>query len=144
METEPAAPPEVQAALREVMDFARALAVTRLQELDDPAADVAPFGVVRTDTGLTPVALDDVRGHLGNPDGMGRVAGSLLAQFDADAFAIAARWYASPDGSPDHPQAREVVRVIVGHSDGLSGAVFAEIDRRPEGPRLASVWETVA
>jgi hypothetical protein len=144
METEPAAPPDVQAALREVMDLARALAVSRLEELDDPAADVAPFAVVRTADGLTPVTLDDVRGHLGNPDGMGRVAASLLAQFDADAFAIAARWYASPDGSPEHPQAREVVRVIIGHSDGLSGAVFAELERRPEGPRLASVWETVA
>ncbi|MCX6385029.1 MAG: hypothetical protein NTV40_00070 [Solirubrobacterales bacterium] len=143
-EIEPAAPAEVQEALRDVMELARGLAVSRLEELDDPAAEITPFGVVRTESGLVPVLLDEVAEQLGNPDGMGRVAASLLGRYEADAFAIAARWYSSPDGSPDHPQAREVMRVIVGHSDGLSGAIFAEIDRRPEGPRLSAVWEAVA
>ena len=49
-------------------------------------------------------------------EGLNRVAGSLLARFGADCFAIVTRWFASPDGNPEHPQSLEVVRVIVGHA----------------------------
>jgi hypothetical protein len=135
---------EDQAALESVLDAARGLAADRLGELDAADAPIAPFAVVRSARGLTPVLLDDVAEHLATPEGTSRVAGSLLHQFDADAFALATPWHASPDGRPDHPQAREVLRIIVGHVSGRSGAVYAEIERRPEGPRLAPVWETIA
>jgi hypothetical protein len=73
---------------------------------------------------------------------MGRVAGTLLKRPGAEAFAIAATATASPDGSPAHPQAREVIRVIVGHAEGMSGATWCELRRGPEGPRLTGLWET--
>jgi hypothetical protein len=58
------------------------------------------------------------------------------------AFAIAVATFASPDGSPEHPQAREVVRVIVGHADGTNGATWCELRRGADGPRLTGLWET--
>ncbi len=135
---------EVQSALAEVLDAARSLAIARVGGLDDAGAPVAPFAVVRTPAGLRPVLLDDVAAHLATPAGVNRVAGSLLHQFEADAFALAAPSHASPDGRPEHPQAREVLRIIVGHVSGVSGAAYAEIDRGPGGVRLGPVWETIA
>jgi hypothetical protein len=60
----------------------------------------------------------------------------------AEAFAIAALASASPDGGAEHPQAREVVRVIVGHADGTSGSTWCELRRGADGPRLTGFWET--
>lgn len=138
---EPPIPPDVSTLLRTVVDFTRALAETRTAELEGMDADIEPFAAIHTDDGLTPVVLTDVREHLNTAEGLGRVASSLMARYRADAFAIANRWYASPTGDPQHPQAREVVRVIAGHASGASGAVFSEVVRGPTGPRLAGVWE---
>ncbi|MBW3551232.1 MAG: hypothetical protein KY442_10595 [Proteobacteria bacterium] len=85
---------------------------------------------------------DTLAEHLADAAGTGRVASTLLQRYGADAFAIAATATASPDGSPEHPQAREVVRVIVGHADGTSGATWCELRRGSEGPRLTGLWET--
>ena len=70
------------------------------------------------------------------------MARTLLDRYAAAAFAIAARGIASPDGSPEHPQAREVVRVIVGLPDGTSGSTWCELRRGADGPRLSGLWET--
>ncbi len=140
----PVRPSSDASALETVLDAARSLAAERVGALRAPDAEIEPFAVVHTARGLVPVLLGDVAEHLATLDGTNRVAGSLLHQFDADAFALATLWHASPDGTAEHPQAREVLRIIVGHVSGSSTAVFAEIERRPEGPRLAPVWETIA
>lgn len=134
-------PDETQATVRRTLDFARALAETRTADLRGADADIEPFAVVHdAEHGLRPVLLADVREHLNTPEGLNRVAGSLLARFGADCFAIVTRWFASPDGNPEHPQSREVVRVIVGHASGASGALYTDVTRTDEGPRLAGVW----
>ena len=140
----PVRPSSDASALGTVLDAARSLAAERVGGLRAPDAEIEPFAVVHTARGLVPVLLGDVAEHLATLDGTNRVAGSLLHQFDADAFALATLWHASPDGTAERPQAREVLRIIVGHVSGSSTAVFAEIERRPEGPRLAPVWETIA
>lgn len=134
-------PPEISRRLGEVFDFARALAQARLEELDAPDAEIEPFGVAAVGEELKVVLLDDVRGHLATPHGMGRVAGTILQRYGADTFAIAATHHASPDGSAEHPQAREVMRVVVGHANGMSGAMYAAVERGTQGPRLGQVWE---
>ncbi len=129
--------PAVKALLTETLDVARATAEARTER-----SDLEPFALVHVDDDLRMVLLGDVAGALEDATGTGRVARTLLDRYGADAFAIAARGVASPDGSPEHPQAREVVRVIVGHADGTSGATWCELRRAKDGPRLTGLWET--
>jgi hypothetical protein len=129
--------PAMQALLAETLDVARATAEARVE-----AGDLEPFALVHADADLRLVLLGDVAEHLADPAGTGRVAATLLERYGAEAFAIAAGATASPDGSAEHPQAREVVRVIVGHADGTSGATWCELRRGAEGPRLSGLWET--
>jgi len=132
-----------RARLRELVDFARALAEARVSELESEDAEMEPFAVVDRDGGeLTPVLLGDVASALDTTEGLGRVASTLLSRYDATTFAVASRWWASPDGDPSHPQAREVVRVVVGHREGAAGMTFTEIHRGDGGVRLAGIWET--
>lgn len=129
--------PLARAVLAETLDVARAAAEGRVQR-----GDLEPFALVHAEADLRLVLLGDVAEALGYADGTGRVAATLLRRYDAAAFAIAALGFASPDGSPEHPQAREVVRIIVGHADGASGATWCELRRGPDGPRLTGLWET--
>lgn len=129
--------PAVQGLLGETLDVARATAEGRAER-----GDLEPFALVHAGGDLELVLLGDVAAHLEDAAGTGRVASTLLQRYGADAFAIAATGTASPDGSPEHPQAREVVRVIVGHADGTSGATWCELRRGPEGARLTGLWET--
>lgn len=132
-----------RARLHELVDFARALAEARVSELKSEDAAIEPFAVVDRDGGeLTPVLLGDVAETLETPDGMNRVAGTLLSRYRATTFAIASRWWASPDGSPSSPQSREVVRVVVGHREGGAGMTYTGIQRGDGGVRLAGIWET--
>jgi len=62
----------------------------------------------------------------------------------AESFAIASRAWASPTGTAEHPQAREVLRIIVGHASGLGGALFAGIERGGRRVRLSPIWQTNA
>lgn len=139
---EPDVPPEVRQRLRDVMDFTRDMARVRLEALTRPDARIEPFGAILTDEELRGVVLDDVAEHLTTPEGTSRVAASLVERFGARAFAVATAAWSSPDGSPEHPQRREVVRVVVGDESGLTGALFGEVQRRAEGPRLTGIWET--
>ena len=129
--------PAVRALLAETLDVARATAEGRTEK-----GDLEPFALVHAAGDLQLVLLGDVAHHLADPGGAGRVASTLLQRYSADAFAIAATATAAPDGSPEHPQARVVVRVFVGHADGTSGATWCELRRGPEGPRLTGLWET--
>ena len=129
--------PAARTLLAEILDVARATAEGRTER-----GDLEPFALVHAGGDLQLVLLGDVAGALGDPDGTGRVAGTLLRRYGAEAFAIAALATASPDGSPAHPQAREVVRVIVGLPDGTSGASWCELRRTADGPRLTGLWET--
>jgi len=129
--------PAIRELLAEILDVARATAEGRADR-----GDVEPFALVHTQGDLQLVLLGDVADSLADAQGTGRVAGTLLQRYDAQAFAIAALSTASPDGAPGHPQAREVVRVIVGHKDGTSGATWCEVRRTPAGPRLTGLWET--
>lgn len=129
--------PSAQALLAETLDVARATAHGRVE-----LGDLEPFALVHADEDLKLVLLGDVSDALASADGTGRVAATLLRRYGASAFAIAALSLASPDGSPEHPQAREVIRVIVGHADGTSGATWCELRRGPDGPRLTGLWET--
>ncbi|MDP9385109.1 MAG: hypothetical protein M3P50_07735 [Actinomycetota bacterium] len=129
--------PAVQALLGETLDVARATAEGRAE-----TGDLEPFALVHAGGDLRLVLLGDVAEHLADASGTGRIASTLLQRYGADAFAIAATATASPDGSPEHPQAREVVRVIVGHADGTSGATWCELRRTADGPRLTGLWET--
>lgn len=129
--------PSARTILAETLDVARATAEGRVKH-----GDLEPFALVHAANDLRLVLLGDVAEALHRPDGTGRVATTLLRRYDATAFAIAAPGVASPDGSPEHPQAREVVRVIVGHADGTSGATWCELRRGREGPRLTGFWET--
>jgi hypothetical protein len=125
----------VRALLAETLDVARATAEGRTE-----AGDAEPFALVHAGGDLRLVLLGDVADALRDAAGTGRVAATLLQRYGADAFAIAARAVASPDGSPEHPQAREVMRVIVGHADGTSGSTWCEM----RGGKLAGLWETAA
>ncbi len=125
----------VRALLAETLDVARATAEGRAK-----AGDLEPFALVHADGDLRLVLLGDVAHALADPAGTGRVAATLLQRYGADAFAIAAPATASPDGSPEHPQAREVMRVIVGHADGTSGSAWCELS----GGRLSGLWETAS
>ena len=129
--------PAVKALLAEILDVARATAEGRADR-----GDLEPFALVHTTGDLELVLLGDVADALSDATGTGRVAGTLLQRYGAEAFAIAAVATASPDGTPEHPQAREVVRVIVGHKDGTSGATWCEVRQTPAGPRLTGLWET--
>lgn len=129
--------PGVKTLLAETLDVARATAEARTER-----ADLEPFALVHVEEDLRMVLLGDVADSLEDATGTGRVARTLLDRYAADAFAIAARGIASPDGTPEHPQAREVVRVIVGHADGTSGATWCELRRGKDGPRLTGLWET--
>jgi len=129
--------PVARTLLAETLDVARGTAEGRVK-----AGDLEPFALVHADGELRLVLLGDVAETLVDAAGTGRVANTLLQRYAADAFAIVARATASPDGSPDHPQARDVVRIIVGHADGTSGATWCELRRTPEGPRLTGLWET--
>jgi len=129
--------PAAKALLADTLDVARATAEGRTER-----GDLEPFALVHAGGDLQLVLLGDVAEHLADPGGTGRIASTLLGRYGADAFAIAALTTASPDGSPEHPQAREVVRVIVGHADGTSGATWCELRRGPDGPRLTGLWET--
>lgn len=129
--------PAAKALLAETLDVARATAEGRTER-----GDLEPFALVHAGGDLRLVLLGDVAEALEDAAGTGRVARTLLDRYAADAFAIAARGVASPDGSPEHPQAREVVRVIVGHADGTSGATWCELRRGKDGPRLTGLWET--
>lgn len=129
--------PAVQAVLAETLDVARATAEARAEH-----GDLEPFALVHQAGDLQLVLLGDVAGHLADPVGTGRVATTLLQRPGAEAFAIAVLTTASPDGGPEHPQAREVVRVIVGHADGTSGATWCELRRGADGARLTGFWET--
>jgi hypothetical protein len=132
-----------RARLRELVDFARALAEARVSELDSADAEIEPFAVVdRGGDELLPVLLGDVADSLETPDGLNRVAGTLLARYESPMFAIASRWWASPDGSPSSPQSREVVRVVVGHREGGAGMTYTGVERADGGVRLAGIWET--
>ena len=131
--------PAVQTVLKETLDLARATAEARAEH-----GDLEPFALVHAAGDLQLVLLGDVAHHLDAPAGTGRVAATLLQRYDAEAFAIAALAAASPDGAAEHPQAREVVRVIVGHADGTSGSTWCELRRGPEGHRLTGLWETAA
>ena len=129
--------PSTRALLTETLDVARATAEGRVER-----GNLEPFALVHAEGDLQLVLLGDVAEALDHADGTGRVAATLLRRYDAAAFAIAVATFASPDGSPEHPQAREVVRIIVGHSDGASGATWCELRRRADGPRLTGLWET--
>ena len=129
--------PGVKTLLAETLDVARATAVARTER-----GDSEPFALVHVEDDLRMILLGDVADALGDATGTGRVARTLLDRYAADAFAIAARGIASPDGTAEHPQAREVVRVIVGHADGTSGATWCELRRGKDGPRLTGLWET--
>lgn len=129
--------PSAQALLTETLDVARATAEGRIER-----GDLEPFALVHTRGDLQLVLLGDVEEALRDASGTGRVAATLLRRYDAGAFAIAVLTLASPDGSREHPQSREVVRVIVGHADGTSGAAWCELRRGPDGPRLTGLWET--
>jgi len=126
-----------RAVLAETLDVARATAEGRVEQ-----GDLEPFALVHAKGDLQLVLLGDVAGALSHADGTGRVAAALLRRYDAAGFAIAVATVASPDGSPEHPQAREVVRIIVGHADGTSGATWCELRRSAGGPRLSGLWET--
>ncbi len=130
--------------MRTVLDAARALAHERVDALEDPEAAIAPFAVVDVAGETKVVLLEDVAEHLVSPEGVNRVAATLLGRYDAESFAIASRAWASPSGGADHPQAREVLRVIVGHASGLGGALFAGVERGPTGVRLSPIWQTNA
>ena len=123
----------VRALLSETLDVARGTAEARTER-----GDREPFALVHTGGDLKLVLLGDVAHALADPAGTGRVAATLLQRYEADAFAIAAPATASPDGSPEHPQAREVMRVIVGHADGTSGSTWCEL----RGGKLTGLWET--
>ena len=125
--------PGVRALLAETLDVARATAEGRAK-----AGDLEPFALVHAGGDLRLVLLGDVAHALADPQGTGRVATTLLQRYGADAFAIAAVATASPDGSPEHPQARQVMRVIVGHADGTSGSAWCEV----QNGRLTGMWET--
>jgi len=130
--------------MRTVLDAARALARERVDALDDPEAAIAPFAVVDAAGGTKVVLLADVAEHLASPEGVNRVAATLLGRYGAESFAIASGAWASPSGASEHPQAREVLRVIVGHASGLGGALFAGVERGVNGVRLSPVWQTNA
>lgn len=123
--------------MSETLDVARATAGGRVER-----GDLEPFALVHAGGDLRLVLLGEVSEALGYADGTGRVAATLLRRYDAVAFAIAAAGFASPDGSPEHPQAREVIRIIVGHADGTSGATWCELRSGPDGKRLTGLWET--
>ena len=125
--------PAQKALLTETLDVARATAEGRAER-----ADLEPFALVHTEGDLRLILLGDVAEALEDAAGTGRVARTLLDRYGAAAFAIAARGVASPDGSPEHPQAREVVRVIVGLPDGTSGSTWCEL----RNGRLSGMWET--
>jgi len=125
--------PAAKALLTETLDVARATAEGRLEH-----GDAEPFALVHVDDDLRIILLGDVAHALADATGTGRVARTLLDRYDAAAFAIAAQGLASPDGSPEHPQAREVVRVIVGLPDGTSGSTWCEL----RAGRLTGLWET--
>lgn len=129
--------PDAKALLAETLDVARATAEGRAEH-----GDLEPFALVHANGNLQLVLLGDVAEALEDAAGTGRVATTLLSRYGADAFAIAARAVAAPDGTPEHPQAREVVRVIVGLPDGTSGATWCELRRTADGPRLTGLWET--
>jgi len=129
--------PAAQALLAELLDVARATAEARAER-----GDLEPFALVHAGGEEQLILLSDVAEHLTDATGTGRVATTLIARYDAEVFAIAALATASPDGAPEHPQAREVVRVIVGHRDGASGATWCELRRTVDGPRLTGLWET--
>lgn len=133
--------PSVEALLREALDVARATAEARTE-----AGQLEPFALVASASAsaaeLRLILLGDVAEHLGDAAGTGRVAQTLIERYAATAFSIVALAHASPDGSPEHPQSREVMRVIVGHSDGTTGATWCELRRGAEGPRLTGLWET--
>ena len=130
--------PAAQALLAEILDLARATSEARAER-----GDLEPFALVRA-AGQEEqlILLGDVAQHLGDASGTGRIATTLIGRYDAEVFAISAQATASPDGSPAHPQAREVVRVIVGHRGGASGATWCELRRTADGPRLTGMWET--
>lgn len=122
-----------RALLAETLDVARATAEGRTER-----GDLEPFALVHAGGDLQLVLLGDVAGALRDAAGTGRVAATLLSRYGADAFAIAAPAVASPDGSPDHPQARDVMRIIVGHADGTSGSTWCEL----RNGRTSGLWET--
>jgi len=135
----------VEEVLRELLDVGRATAEARLEQTTDREDPIEPFALVTDDEkGTRLVDISAVAQHTTTPEGMGRVIHSLLQQTGAEGFAVGARHVASPDGELTHPQAREVVRVIVGHRDGTSGATFCEVRRGPDGPRVSGFWETAA
>jgi hypothetical protein len=126
-----------QALLAEILDVARATAEARAD-----AGELEPFALVHAGGEERLILLGDVAQHLVDAAGTGRVATTLISRYDAEVFAIVARATASPDGSPQHPQARDVVRVIVGHRDGASGSTWCELRDTADGPRLTGLWET--
>ncbi len=134
----------VTAELRGVLDAARAFAHERIDALGEPDAEIAPFAVVEAPGGSRVVLLEDVAEHLDSPAGVNRVAATLLGRYEAESFAIASRAWASPTGTAEHPQAREVLRIIVGHASGLGGALFAAIERGGRRVRLSPIWQTNA
>jgi len=130
--------------MRAVLDATRALAHERVDALEDPAAAIAPFAVVDAGGETKLVLLEDVAEHLASPEGVNRVAATLLGRYGGESFAIASGAWASPSGGVEHPQAREVLRIIVGHASGLGGALFAGVERGTNGVRLSPIWQTNA
>jgi hypothetical protein len=101
-----------------------------------------PFALVHAGGDLRLILLGDVSAALEdaawNGPGRAHPARPLRGRRVRDRR----RGIASPDGSPEHPRAREVIRVIVGHADGTSGSTWCELRRGADGTRLSGLWET--
>ncbi len=132
---------QIIARLEAMLEVARALAHERVDALATPDAVIEPFAVAWTGGEQRLLDLADVAGALASPTGVNRVASTLISRYDADTFAVVSVAHASPSGDAEHPQAREVLRVILGHATGFSGSAWAEVDRTSSGPRLSAVWQ---
>lgn len=133
---------EIVQRLEAMLDVARSLAHERIDSLEDPVAAVVPFAVTWAQEQQKLLDLTDVAHALATPDGVNRIAATLISRYEADTFAIVSASTASETGDSQHPQAREVLRVILGHATGFSGSAFCDVQRTPNGPKLSGVWQT--
>lgn len=132
---------EIIERMEAMLEVARALAHERVDALTSPDAVIEPFAVAWTGGEQRLLDLADVAGALATPTGVNRLASTLISRYDADTFAVVSAAHASPSGDAEHPQAREVLRVILGHATGFSGGAWTEVDRTAAGPRLSAVWQ---